>query len=144
MILFETNFQINQTVTTLAESVRLKDLGKITKFLDINIDRKSDGIRINQQDKIESLYEEIGMVHCKGASIPIAYDNLLDRETENLCSKDDASSFRSAVGTLLHIANTTRPDIKYAVNRLCRHMRKPSQNALASLKHLVRYASRIK
>ncbi|KAI0997710.1 hypothetical protein K3495_g10479 [Podosphaera aphanis] len=86
----------------------------------------------------------MGMVQCKVASTPIADDNLLDRETENLCSKYDASSFRSAVGTLLHIANMTKPDIQYAVNRLCRHMKNPSQNALASLKHLVRYTSRTK
>lgn len=144
MIISETKSQIDQIVTTLAESFQLKDLGNMTKFLGINIARKSDGIRINQQDKIESLCEEMGMVHCKGASTPIADDNLFDCETENLCSKYDASSFRSALGTLLHIANMTRPDIQYAVNRLCRHMTNPSQNALASLKHLVRYTSRTK
>jgi len=104
----------------------------------------SDGIRINQQDKINSLCVDLGMIHCKGAYKPIADDNLIDRDTENICSQSDATVYRSDVGTLLHIANMTRPDIQYTVKRLCPHMRNPSQNAFLSLNHLVRYVSNTK
>lgn len=86
----------------------------------------------------------MGMIHCKGSNIPVADDNLIDLDKDKLCSKQDAALYRSAVGTLLHIANMTRPDIQYAVNRLCRYVRNPSQNALLSLKCLIRYVSRTK
>ncbi|KAI1001787.1 hypothetical protein K3495_g6415 [Podosphaera aphanis] len=86
----------------------------------------------------------MNMLHCNGANTPIADDNLIERDTENLCTEKDATKYRSAVGTLLHIANMTRPDIQYAVNRLSQRMRSPSQNAMLSLKHLLRYVSRTK
>lgn len=144
MIISSSRTQIENLIKAMAEAFQLKDLGDMTRFLGINIENESDGIRINQQDKIEALCEDMNLIHCKGASTPISDDNLIDRNTENLCSTDEAVRFRSAVGTLLHIANMTRPDIQYAVNRLCRYVHNPSQNALLSLKHLVRYISRTK
>lgn len=134
--------QINHAVSALAEAFRLKDLGNMTKFIGINIIDNSDGIRINQEVKIDTLSNEMGMVHCKGANTPISDDNLIDRNTEILCTK--SSLHRSAVGSLLHIANMIRPDIQYAVDKLFRHIKSPSQNAFISLKHLVRYVSRTK
>ncbi|KAI0992868.1 hypothetical protein K3495_g15316, partial [Podosphaera aphanis] len=144
MIISASRSNIDKTINLLAKAFQLKDLGNMTKFLGINIEKDSDGIRINQQDKIDALCQDMGMVHCKGASTPISDDNLLDRDTDDLCPTSDAVTYRSAVGTLLHIANMTRPDIQYAVNRLCRYVRSPSKNAFLSLKHLVRYVSRTK
>lgn len=76
--------------------------------------------------------------------MPFADDNLIDRDTESPCNKTDATLNRSLVGTILHIADMTRPDIQYPVNRLTRHVRNPSENAMLSLKHLVRYSWRTK
>jgi len=36
----------------------------------------------------------------------------------------------------------TRPDIQYAVNRLARRVRQPTESAFLALKHLTRYLSR--
>lgn len=144
MIISPSHDQINQTITTLSNAFQLKDLGEMTKFLGINIEQNTDGISINQQDKIEAICEDMNMENCRGASTPISDDNLIDRDTDNLCSTSDAAQFRSTVGSLLHIANMTRPDIQFAVNRLCRYVRNPSQNAILSLKHLIRYISRTK
>ncbi|KAI1000833.1 hypothetical protein K3495_g7358 [Podosphaera aphanis] len=110
----------------------------MTKFLGINIEKDSDGLRINQRDKIDALCQDIGMAPCEGASTPISDDNLLDRDTNDFCSTSDAVTCRSAVGTRLHIEDMTRSEIRYAVNRLCRCVRSPSQNAVLSLTHRVR------
>lgn len=128
----------------LAKAFQIKDLGKISKSIGINIERKSDGIRIHQQDKIESLCKDIEMLYYNGANTPIADDNLIERDIENLCTEQDATKYRSAVGSLLHIANMTRPDIQWAVNRLSQRMRSPSENAMLLLKHLLGYVSRTK
>lgn len=116
----------------------------MTKFLGININIGTDGITFNQEDKVEAICDSLGMNHCRGATTPISDDSLLDRDTEKLCTTSEAIQYRSTVGSLLHIANMTRPDIQYAVNRLCRYVRNPSQNAILSLKNLVRYISRTK
>ncbi|KAI1007746.1 hypothetical protein K3495_g477 [Podosphaera aphanis] len=144
MIISASRSNIDKAIKALANPFQLKDLGNMTKFLGINIEKDSDGIRINQRDKIDALCQDIGMVHCRGASTPISDDNLLDRDTDDLCSTSDAVTYRYAVGTPLQIANMTRPDRQYAVNRLCRCVRSPSKNAFLSLKHLVRYVSRTK
>ncbi|POS86658.1 hypothetical protein EPUL_002287 [Erysiphe pulchra] len=92
---------------------QVKDLGDMTKFLGIDIQRKPDGIWIHQQDKIQSLCEDMIITHCKGANAPVADDNLIDCDIDTPCLKNEATVYQSAVGTLLHIANMTRPDIQY-------------------------------
>lgn len=144
MILSPTEDKIHQAIKFLTNAFQTKDLGKLTKFLGINIYTNSDGIRINQEDKINILCEDMGMHHCKGAFTPIADDNIIDINPSKSCCKKDANKYRSAVGTLLHIANMTRPDIQYAVNRLSRHVHNPSENCMLALKHLIRYVSRTK
>ncbi|KAI0998376.1 hypothetical protein K3495_g9819 [Podosphaera aphanis] len=107
MIISESELQTHQTASALGNTFRVKDLGTMTKFLGINIEQNSDGIQINHQDKVEVLCEDMKMDNCKGANTPVADDNLIDCDIENSCSKDDAALYRSAVGTLLHIANMT-------------------------------------
>ncbi|KAI0994599.1 hypothetical protein K3495_g13583 [Podosphaera aphanis] len=144
MIVSSSQSLIDETVSTLAKAFQIIDLGDMTKFLGINIERRSDGIRIHKQHKIKSLCDDMNLLHCNGTNTPISDDNLLDRDTENLCTEHESAKYRSAVGTLLHISNMTRPDIQYAVNRLTQRMQNPSQNAMLSLKNLVRYVSRTK
>ncbi|KAI1002500.1 hypothetical protein K3495_g5705 [Podosphaera aphanis] len=86
----------------------------------------------------------MGMEECKGTSTPIADDNLLGMNTSDICTSTNTAKYRPVVGLLLHIANMTRPDIQYAINRLCRYVRNPPKNSFLALKNLVRYMSRTK
>lgn len=141
MIISPSESDINNIIALLAKAFQVKDLGNMTKFLGINIQRNSDGIHINQEDKINALCDDMGMQYCKSVYTPIADDNLIDSDISQPCTESDAIKYRSVVGSLLHIANMTRPDIQYAVNRLCRYVHNPSQNSFLALKHLVRYIS---
>lgn len=64
MIISKNNIRLNQIIYKLASVFKLKDLGTMTKFLGININHKSNGIRINQKDKIKNLCDDMGMIHC--------------------------------------------------------------------------------
>ncbi|KAI0999571.1 hypothetical protein K3495_g8626 [Podosphaera aphanis] len=112
MIISASKAQIQDTISTLSQAFRAKDLGSMTKFLGINISQKSDGIHIDQMDKIEALSIDMGMNLCKGANTPIADDNLIDCEKDDQCIESEANKYRSAVGSLLFIARMTRPDIQ--------------------------------
>lgn len=103
--------QIQYVITILSKASQLNDLGDITKYLGINIQNDCDGIRIHQQDKIYAFCKDIGMIQSEEVSTHISDDNLIDRETENLCSKSDSILYHSVVGSLLHISSMTRPDI---------------------------------
>ncbi|KAI0995620.1 hypothetical protein K3495_g12560 [Podosphaera aphanis] len=96
MIISPSQTKIRQSIETLARAFQVKDLGKLTKFLGINIDRKPDGIRINQEDKITTLCEDMGMLYCKGAFTPIADDNIIDANPSQLCTEEEATKYRSA------------------------------------------------
>lgn len=47
-------------------------------------------------------------------------------------------SKRSTVGCLLHLSNTTRPDISYAAGFLSRYIHEPSKELWNSAKHVLR------
>lgn len=113
-------------------------------MIGFNISDGSDGIHVNQQDKIDALYKDMGTAQCKGANTPISNDDLTDRNTSNLWSNLESVLYRSAVGTLLHIVIIIRFDIQYADNKLCCYVRNPSQNVFLSLENLIRCVSQRK
>ena len=51
----------------------------------------------------------------------------------------DNSLYREAVGSLLYLANATRPDIMYAVNVLSRHQSNPTNNEWQMVNRVFRY-----
>ncbi|XP_060542425.1 uncharacterized protein LOC132710476 [Pantherophis guttatus] len=51
----------------------------------------------------------------------------------------DNKLYRSTIGSLLYIANWTRPDIALAVNLLSRHVSKPTTSHWDAIKRLLRY-----
>lgn len=46
---------------------------------------------------------------------------------------------QQVIGALIHLANTTRPDISYAVSYLARHMTNPTMAAWNTAKGVLRY-----
>jgi len=54
---------------------------------------------------------------------------------------DCSNSFARLLGELQYIANMTRPDIVYAVNRLASYMANPSLQHIGALKRILRYLS---
>ena len=105
-------------VKLLGRELRVKDLGDLLLFLGIEIQLNTDGIRISHKAKIQDICEDLGLGVCRGAKSLIADDGLIDRDLKNLCDKDAATKYRSAIKSLLHIAIIMRPDIQYSVNRL--------------------------
>ena len=49
------------------------------------------------------------------------------------------SEYRSKVGSLSYLAQCTRPDIAFAVNKLCRHLHNPNKHCFRALNHLIHY-----
>ena len=142
MILAQADDSIDEVIKLLARDLEVKDLGDMTQFIGIEIEQSRDGVRIGHSAKISAICDDLGLQDCRGALTPITDDGLVDRDNTEILDAESATTYRSAVGSILHVAIMTRPDIQYAVNRLARKVKEPTQNAMLALKHLVRYLSK--
>ena len=116
----------------------MNDLGEVSYYLGIPIVREANGsFPLSQSAQIVAMFDQFEMKNIKGVSTPMdtaypklegEYDLLPDNE---LC--------RKAVGALLYIATTTRPDIAAAIGILCRRVSNPRQRDWHALKRVMRY-----
>ncbi|XP_019171084.1 PREDICTED: uncharacterized protein LOC109166648 [Ipomoea nil] len=82
------------------------------------------------------LLRKAGMNACKPLATPIATNTQLDPgESDAL---DDPKPYRQLVGSLMYLL-ITRPDLAFAVNRLCQFMQAPTHAHWAALKRVLRY-----
>ena len=78
------------------------------------------------------------MNQCKPSKTPA--DLKLKLQTAHNGNKEvDLRIYRSLVGSLLYLAEQTRPDIMYTVNILSRHMNAPTNQNWMCGKRLLRY-----
>lgn len=116
----------------------LKDLGPVNHYLGIEIERPTeDCFLLHQKHKIDSLVTKYGLETAKGCSTPMDAEYLKFTGDDNLLTNDE--SYREAVGELLYLSTTTRPDIACAIGILCRRVSKPRQLDWDALKRVLRY-----
>jgi len=96
----------------------IKDLGNVSHYLGIQIQRRADGsFLLNQKGKIIRMLEEYGLLESKPVATPME-TGFLNSETEDSTRLPDNSKYRQAIGSLLYIATVSRPDIATAVGIL--------------------------
>ena len=84
------------------------------------------------------MLERFQMDQCKPSRTP-ADLNLKLQTAQNTDEEVDQSIYRSLVGSLLYLANQTRPDIMFTVNILSRHMNAPTNQHWVCGKQFLRY-----
>jgi len=78
--------------------------------------------------------KKAGMESCKPLATPIS-STVVSGDDSLL---DDPTSYRRLVGSLMYML-VTRPDLSFAVNRLCQFMHSPTEQHLCALKRVLRY-----
>ena len=109
------------------------------KYLGIDIVDTTDAILLSQHDFLHDLLSEHGLLECRTVSTPLTLDvlpNAVDNPDPQL-----QAQYRSIVGSLLYLANSTRPDISHATSMLSRYMHGPSSPHLTAATHVLRYLS---
>ncbi|KRY26291.1 Retrovirus-related Pol polyprotein from transposon TNT 1-94, partial [Trichinella spiralis] len=123
----------------LNKYIEVKDLGEVSYYLGIQIERKLDGtFVIHQKNKIMQLLESCSMQEAKPVATPMEthYLSSLDEPSPAL---PDKTKYRCIIGSLLHISNVTGPDIALSVGLLCRKMETPTERNWKSAKRIIRY-----
>jgi len=116
----------------LAKHFRIKDLGRVAKFLGIEVIHHPSlrSIELSQRHYIRELVEKFqpppGTVPTPvaGGAVFTASDSPQSHEEEKAML---GTPYRELVGSLMYISTGTRPDISFAVSNLSRFLSNPGQ-----------------
>ncbi|XP_058201268.1 uncharacterized mitochondrial protein AtMg00810-like [Rhododendron vialii] len=127
---------IAQLVSQMHATFAMKELGTMSYFLGIAVQRTAQGYFLSQHKYALEILARAGMVECKPYNSPMAVKH-------TVMSDDDlpftnVSLYRGIVGALQYLT-ITRPDLSLAVNYACQHMHHPTIGHFKAVKRLLRY-----
>jgi histone deacetylase 1/2 len=128
----------DRLVSNLSGDFAVKDLGALHYFLGLEVARSSAGLTLTQQKYSMDLLRRAGMLQCKHALTPMSASDRLSAFDGDPLSPDDATEYRSLVGGLQYLT-ITRPDISFAVNRVCQYLHAPRTPHWSAVKRILRY-----
>jgi hypothetical protein len=119
--------------------LNIKDQGHPADYVGVNISKLRDGsYKFTQRTLIDSIINDVGLSDSKSKPVPAKV--LLQLHA----FKDDPPfdmdfNYRSAVGKLNYLAQTTRPDIMYATHQIAKYSSDPRQTHGEAILYLIRY-----
>ena len=139
LMLFATSKSLMAKMKTDIKSEwEVTDLGEPTKIVGIEITRKGDSITLSQVQYIETILRNQGMLNANPVATPLDPQIPIEPNPEgNEGSR--SNTYARILGELQYLANATRPDIAYAVNRLASYTANPSMQHMGALKRILRY-----
>jgi hypothetical protein len=127
---------IDELLQLLSIDFAVKDLGKLQYFLGIEVIPVKDGLLLSQQRYIRDLLSKTNMTEAKPVSSPMSSSAVLSAFTGD--PMEEPSLYRSTVGSLQYLS-LTRPDLAFAVNRVCQLMHHPTKLHWQAVKRILRY-----
>jgi hypothetical protein len=113
-------------------------MGEPNKIVGIEISQSQGKLSITQRQGIQKILERQGLTNANSVLSPL--DPKLPIVPNPKGNDGDRSNaYAQLLGELQFVANTTRPDIAYAVNRLASYMANPSMQHQTAAKHILRY-----
>src|SRR4029078_6600260 len=118
----------NSFLAQLRKRFTITTVGELTCFLgmDIKYNAAARSMTISQRNTIMTLLERAGMLDCNPVSTPCVANMVFTKQ--DCPETPDAQScteYRKLVALANFIANWTRPDITFTVNKLCKFMSNP-------------------
>lgn len=129
---------IQEFIHQLSKEFDLRNLGPLHYFLGIQVLKHSSGIILTQQKYLLDTLISANMHESKPWSTPMVSGSVASRFSGTPLSASEASQYRQLCGRLQY-ATLTRPDISFAVNKLCQYMHCPTDLHAQSLKRVLRY-----
>ena len=108
----------------LEKEFALKDLGDPHYFLGIEVKKSADGLVLTPERYAADVVKRADMSLSKLVGTPISSTEKLSVEGDAL-GPEDSTRYRSIVGALQYLT-LTRPDISFAVNKVCQFLHAPT------------------
>ncbi|GAU28846.1 hypothetical protein TSUD_21830 [Trifolium subterraneum] len=130
---------IQQLITKLNDEFALKQLDTLDYFLGIEVFHLDNGnVVLSQAKYIRDLLSKVQMESANGMPTPMVSSLKLSKVGSNPI--EDPSLYRSIVGALQY-ATLTRPEISFAVNKVCQFLSNPLEDHWKAVKRILRYLS---
>ncbi|KAK1618045.1 hypothetical protein QYE76_023562 [Lolium multiflorum] len=129
---------VDHVVHTLSATFPIKDLGRLEYFLGIEAAYKSQGMILTQHKYALDLLHRANMENCRAVTTPMSSTDKLSRDDGDPLGPDDVFRYRSLVGGLQYLT-LTRPDLSFAVNKVCQYLSRPTTVHYEAVKRILRY-----
>lgn len=126
----------DQLTNDLRKLFKLRDLGSLKYFLGLEIARNSKGISLCQRKYALEILSSTGMLACKPSPTPMVPNLKMSNTDGDLIP--DQELYRKIVGKLMYLT-ITRPDITFAVNKLCQYSSAPRTSHLKAVYRVLQY-----
>jgi hypothetical protein len=141
LVAARTATEADALVDQIASVFAIRKLGEPQDFLGIRIVRELEAgtITLTQEDKALALAAELGVAG-EGKVIPMSPETFSGlRKAQEGDTMGDKELYQSGIGSLLHLAQCTRPDIALAVGALAAYSSAPSTDHVEAMLDVVRY-----
>ena len=130
--------EIQQMKHSLSKTFKMKDMGQLCYCLGINFELTEQGISLCQKQYLIKLLERYKLTEANTVTTPMDPNVKLVKD-DSYSKKVDAAQYQSMVGSLLHVARATRPDIAHAVGIVSKFNAASTQAHLTAVKRIFRY-----
>lgn len=141
LIFYKKENEVMKLKTFLNTKLMMKEIGMASECIGIEITKSNGRITLGQQKYIQQVLKRFNMSNCNAAKSPGDPNEKLTEKTIN--AGNDLTGkvpFQELIGSLLYVAQITRPDISFCVNNVSRFNAKHSiehwEAALRILKYL--------
>jgi hypothetical protein len=119
--------------------LNIEDQGHPSDYVGVNIKKLIDGsYDFTQQVLIDSIIDDVGLKDAKVKPVP-AKVSLQLQVFKDEPTFDLNFNYRSAAGKLNYLAQTSRPDIMYAMHQIAKYSSNPRQSHGEAILYLVHY-----
>lgn len=135
----------DQLKSTLKRSFSMKDLGSASTVLNIQIeyDRKNGILQLNQRKYTEQVLKRFNMFECDAVKLPSDPNQRLTMEmapsTDEQREQMENVPYQEAVGSILYLAQCTRPDVSFSVTNVSQFNQNHGQAHWKAVKRILRY-----
>ena len=137
ILIFGTDIHIvNEVKQFLHNNFDMKDLGMADLILNTKIIRSTNRIEMSQSHYVDKILNKFNYSNIQPVFTPFDPSIYLKK---NLGEPILQSQYAQIIGSLGFLANYTRPDIAYAVNRLSRYTHNHNKDHWIALERVLRY-----
>ena len=129
----------------LSREFEMVDFGEASSILGIQITRnmKEGWLELDQKRYVEVLLEKFGMSECRGVVTPlepnVKFSKCQEPSTEEDMKRMEDIPYRQAIGSLMYLMVSTRPDLASSIQVLAKYMQNPGIDHWEGVKRVFRY-----